>query len=61
MTENPEHTPPRFRPVPAFPVVIESARKGECRVRLDSGETGSGATLREALAAASISKTQELP
>lgn len=52
MTKHPQQTPPHFCPVPATPITVESYRKGECRVRLDSGSTGSGATLREAIDAA---------
>ena len=59
MTEQPKPTPPQFCPVPAIPIVIESHRKGECRVRVD-GEVSTGATLREAYAAHKISHAEWL-
>ena len=41
-------TPPHFLPVPAVPIVVVSARKGDCRV-LVAGALASGKTLRAAI------------
>lgn len=55
MTNQPQPTPPSFRPVPAVPIVVLPTPKGLRAVRTADG-VFAGATFREALEAAHQAK-----